>query len=43
MNQIKSNDTVIPLCVGWLLVSVLLTPSLTPDILSVDLGPIVLE
>lgn len=41
MNQIKSIDTVISLCVGRLLVSVLLTPSLTPDTLSVDLGPIV--
>lgn len=31
MNQIKSDDTVISPCVGRLLVSVLLTPSLTPD------------
>lgn len=43
MNQIKSDDTVISLCVGRLLVSVLLAPSLTPDSLSVDLGPIALE
>lgn len=42
MNQIKSDYTVISLCVGWLLVSVLLAPSLTPDSLSVDLGPVVL-
>lgn len=45
MNQIKSDDTVISPCVGRLLVSVLLTPSLTPDFfffLSIDLGPLVL-
>ncbi len=43
MNQIKSDDTVISLCVGRLLVSVLLAPSLTPDASFVDLGPIVLK
>lgn len=48
MNQIKSDDTVISLCVGRLLVSVPLTPSLTPDFfsfllfLSIDLGQKVL-
>ena len=31
------------LCVGWLLVSVLLAPSLTPEALSLELAPIVLE
>lgn len=39
----KNDDTVISLCVGRLLVSVLLAPSLTPDSLSVETGPIVLE
>lgn len=34
MNQIKSDDTVIPLCFSWLLVCVLLSPSLTPDFFS---------
>lgn len=39
MNQIKSDDTVISLCVGRLLVSVLLAPSLTPDLFVRRPGP----
>lgn len=43
MYQIKFDESIISLCLGWLVVSILLTPSLTPDFLFVDLGLIVLE